>query len=285
GKDHNAAGGSHDIGEAICNEVSKTDVPYNIPYEFFLVGGKKMSSSKGIGQTAREIVDLVPPEILRYLMVKTQPKSRIEFDPEGDTIPRLFDQHDEAAKWYFHKGEKDTMQTDLARAFELSQVSEGKPKERFLPRFSQLVFIMQIPRLNLQAEVEKMKGAKLTKADREEIDMRMKYAQKWLETYAPDRYRYKLQETLPEIAGALTESQKEFTRLLADRLEEIKDWEGELIHGTIHELAKSHEEFTPKDCFQAIYRLFLGKDFGPQAGWFLSALEKDFVIKRLQRSG
>jgi lysyl-tRNA synthetase class 1 len=284
GKDHNAAGGSHEIGEAICAEISKTDVPFNIPYEFFLVGGKKMSSSKGVGQTAREIADLVPPEILRFLMVKTQPKSRIEFDPEGDTIPRLFDQHDEAAKWYFFKGKKDTVQTDLARAFELSQVTGGKPKERYFPRFSQLVFIMQIPRLDILKEVEKMKGTPLTVEDREEINLRIKYAKKWLETYAPDRYRYHLQEKIPEIAGALTENQKEFARLLAEKLEQIDEWEGELIHGTIHELVKSHEKFTPKDCFQAIYRLFLAKDFGPQAGWFLSALEKEFVIKRLQRS-
>ena len=284
GKDHNAAGGSHDVGEAICGEIAKTDVPYNIPYEFFLVGGKKMSSSKGIGQTAREIADLVPPEILRYLMVKTQPKSRIEFDPEGDTIPRLFDQHDEAAKWYFFDGEKDTVQTDMGRAFRLSQISDKKPVKRFLPRFSQLVFIMQIPRLDVYKEVEKMKGSALTNADREEIDLRLKYAKKWLETYAPDRYRYELQETLPEIADTLSENQKDFTRLLAEKLENIEKWEGELIHGNIHELVKQHEEFTPKDCFQAIYKLFLGKDFGPQAGWFLSALEQDFVVKRLQRS-
>jgi len=284
GKDHNAAGGSHDIGVAICDEISKTDVPYNIPYEFFLVGGKKMSSSKGIGQTAREIADLVPPEILRYLMVKTQPKSRIEFDPEGDTIPRLFDQHDEGAKWYFEKGEKDTVQTDMARAFELSQVSNKSPKERFLPRFSQIVFIMQIPRLDIYTEVEKMKGVELTKEDREEIDLRLKYAKKWLETYAPDKYRYNLQEALPKEAEDLSENQREFARLLAERLEETDKWDGELIHGGIHELVKDHEEFTPKECFQAIYRLFLGKDFGPQAGWFLSALEKDFVVKRLQRS-
>lgn len=284
GKDHNAAGGSHDIGVAICNEISKTDVPYNIPYEFFLIGGKKMSSSKGIGQTAREIADLVPPEILRYLMVKVQPKSRIEFDPEGDTIPRLFDQHDEAAKWYFSKDEKDTVQTDLARAFELSQLTDDRPIERFLPRFSQLVFIMQIPRLDVYEEMAKIKGAKLSDADREEIDLRTKYAKKWLETYAPDRYRYELQEKLPETADELTENQKEFARLLAKKLEEIAEWEGELIHGTIHELIKSHEELTPKDSFQAIYKLFLGKDFGPQAGWFLSALEKDFVVKRLWRT-
>ena len=160
GKDHNAAGGSRDIGEAICKEVSHTNIPFNIPYEFFLVGGKKMSSSKGIGQTARDIADLIPPEILRYLMVKTVANRPIDFEPEGDTIPRLFDQHDEAAKWYFHKGEKDTLQTDLARAFELAQISKKKPVERFLPRFSQLVFIIQIPRLDVYEEVAKMKGAK-----------------------------------------------------------------------------------------------------------------------------
>lgn len=284
GKDHNAAGGSHNIGEAICAEVSKTSVPYNIPYEFFLVGGKKMSSSKGIGQTAREIADLIPPEMLRYLMVKTQPKSRIEFDPEGDTIPRLFDQHDEAAKWYFHKGEKDTVQTDMARAFELSQVTDKKPEERFLPRFSQVVFIMQIPRLDVYKEVEKMKGAPLTDLDREEVDMRLKYARKWLDTYAPDRYRYELQEKLPEAASQLTDLQKDFCSKLGDLLDGLENWEGEAIHGSIHELVKGHEEYTPKDCFQAIYKLFLGKDFGPQAGWFLSALEKDFVVNRLHRS-
>lgn len=283
GKDHNAAGGSHDIGEEICRTVSKSRIPFNIPYEFFLVGGKKMSSSKGVGQTAREIADLVPPEILRYLMVKTVPATRIEFDPEGDTIPRLFDQHDEASKWYFYGGEKDTVQTDLGRAFELSQVSDEKPVERFLPRFSQLVFIIQIPRLDVLAEVEKLKGSPLTNVDTEEIELRVKYAKKWLETYAPDRYRYALQEALPEAAKELTDIQNKFADGLAEKLEEMTEWDGEKMHGAIHELIKSDEAYTPKDCFQALYTLFLGKDFGPQAGWFLSALEKEFVLSRLRK--
>lgn len=282
GKDHNAAGGSHDIAKAICAEVAHKTVPFNIPYEFFLVGGKKMSSSKGLGQTARDIANLVPPEILRYLMIKTLPNRPIEFDPEGDTIPRLFDQHDEAAKWYFHSGEKDTLQTDLARSFELSQLTSAKPVERFLPRFSQLVFIIQIPRLNVYDEVTKMKGTPLTDADREEIDLRVKYARQWLATYAPDQYRYELQETIPAIAETLTESQKTFVAKLADALDTVSAWDGQELHGAIHTLVKSDETFTPKDSFQAIYKLFLGKDFGPQAGWFLSAFDKDFVIKRLK---
>ncbi len=282
GKDHNAAGGSHDIGVAICNEISKTDVPFNVPYEFFLIGGKKMSASKGLGQSARDIANLVPPEILRYLMIAKKPNQPIEFDPEGDTIPRLFDQHDESAKWYFEKGEKDTLQTDLARCFELSQTSDETPVEKFLPRFSQLVFIIQIPRLDVYEEVAKMKGSVLTDADRDEIDLRIKYAKQWIETFAPEKYIYKLQDSLPESASKLTDIQKKFLSTLSDKLSNIDNWDGELIHGQIHEIVKNSEEFGPKICFPAIYNLFLGKEYGPQVGWFLSALEKDFVINRLK---
>ena len=282
GKDHNAAGGSHDIGEVICKEISKTEVPFNIPYEFFLIGGKKMSSSKGVGQMARDIADLVPPEILRFLMLSKKPNQPIEFDPEGDTIPRLFDTHDRSAELYFSKEEKDTMQTDLARLYELSQITNEQPAERFLPRFGQLVFIIQIPRLDVYEEMAKIKGAALTDADRKEIDLRVKYAKKWLETYAPDRYRYELQEELPVVAGELTDIQKEFLSNLVNELEQLNDWEGEKVHGAIHSIVKSSENFAPRDCFQAIYKIFLAKENGPQAGWFLSALDKEFVIKRIK---
>ncbi|MBN2087418.1 lysine--tRNA ligase [Candidatus Peregrinibacteria bacterium] len=283
GKDHNAAGGSHNIGEAICKEISHTNIPFNVPYEFFLIGGKKMSASKGLGQSARDIANLVPPEILRYLMIAKKPNQPIEFDPEGDTIPRLFDQHDSAAKWYFEKGEKDVMQTDLARSFELCQLSDKKPTERYLPRFSQLVFIMQIPRLDVYEEMAKIKGSELSDADKEEIDLRMKYAKIWLESFAPDKYKYELQDALPEMAKELTDLQKQFIKALSDKLESV-EWDGELIHGNIHEIVKGNEDYTPKDCFQAVYKLFLAKEYGPQVGWFLSALDKDFVINRLQEA-
>jgi len=283
GKDHNAAGGSHDVAETICNEISKTPIPFNIPYEFLLIGGNKMSSSKGLGATARGVADLLPPEILRYLLLYKKYNQTVEFNPEGETIPRLFDQHDGAAKWYFKKDEKDTVQTDSARAFALSQVSKETPQEHFLPRFSQLVFIIQIPRLNVYEEVAKMKGSELTDLDRKEIDLRVKYAKRWLETYAPNKFRYKLQETIPEIAKELTNLQIEFTLKLAEKLENMNDWNGETVHGSIHEIVKNNENYSPKECFQAIYKLFLGKDFGPQAGWFLSALDKDLVINRLRK--
>ncbi|MBU2595339.1 lysine--tRNA ligase, partial [Patescibacteria group bacterium] len=94
GKDHNAAGGSRDIARAIATEVLKIKEPYNIVYEHFLIGGKKMSSSKGLGVTARDMFEILPPQVLRYLILRTPIERAINFDPEGESIPQLFDDYD-----------------------------------------------------------------------------------------------------------------------------------------------------------------------------------------------
>src|SRR5258708_325150 len=49
GKDHASAGGSRDIAVEICKKVFNFPEPFNLPYEFLLIGGKKMSTSKGLG--------------------------------------------------------------------------------------------------------------------------------------------------------------------------------------------------------------------------------------------
>src|SRR3989344_1762578 len=45
GKDHSTKGGAREIADTISREVFNREPPLNIPYEFFNVGGKKMSSS------------------------------------------------------------------------------------------------------------------------------------------------------------------------------------------------------------------------------------------------
>ena len=53
GKDHNTRGGSRDVADAVTREVFEIEPPLNVPYEFFLIGGAKMSSSKGLGARPR----------------------------------------------------------------------------------------------------------------------------------------------------------------------------------------------------------------------------------------
>lgn len=279
GKDHNAAGGSHEVAEGIAREVFKGRIPFNIPYEFFLFGGAKMSASKGLGASSKEVADLLPPEILRFLMTRTWPHQPIDFNVEGETIPRLYDRHDDAARLYFSDPQNTS---DDARAFYYSQVDTDGLKPHFLARFSRVAFTVQLPHLDFWKEMEKVKGAPLTKHEKIDTEERRTLSQLWVENYAPESYKFSIQGDMPEAAYTLTKEQKEWLLALA-RLMTEKEWKGEELHNQIHELRKQ-SSLQPRQAFEAIYKVLLGKDSGPQAGWFLEALEKKFVIERFRES-
>ncbi len=82
GKDHAVAGGSYDTGMRISKEVYEYEPPRPIPYGHIHLKGKgKMSSSKGVTVTIKEMLDVVPPDVLRYMIIKTKPEKLIDFDP------------------------------------------------------------------------------------------------------------------------------------------------------------------------------------------------------------
>ncbi len=275
GKDHSTKGGSREITDAICKEVFKREPPFNIPYEFFLVAGRKMSASKGAGASSREIADLLPTELLRLLMFVKEPQKAIDFIPDGDTIPVLYDLYDKLADNYF-KGVKD----DYARIFSLSHKT-AQIEKRFLPRFSQIAFLVQMPHMNLEEEAEKIKGEKLTELDKEEISSRSRYASHWLKNYAPEDYKYELQKSVPESVGDFNGKQKVALKILLDYIKSQKVLSGQTLHAKLHEI-KEQVQIDPKELFNAIYLSFLGKENGPKAGWFLSVLDKKFLEERLE---
>lgn len=278
GKDHSTRGGSRNIADTISREIFKHKPPFNIPYEFFQVGGKKMSSSKGKGSSSKEISDLLPPEILRLLLLGKDPKRVIDFIPDGDTIPILYDTYDKMAESFFKKEEND-----YSRIFKLiHKGSEEKLKERFLPRFSQIAFLSQMPHMDIYAEVEKIKTTALTKEDKKEIDSRSEYAKKWLSKYAPEDYKYELREDkVPDPAKKFTEKQKEGLGKILEYIKSQETLDGQGLHSKVHDI-KKEMEIEPKELFSAIYLSFLGKDRGPKVGWFLSVLPKKFLEKRLE---
>jgi len=278
GKDHYSKGGARQVAEAISREVLEYNPPYGVFNEFFLIGGKKMSSSKGNAATAKEMVDLLPAHILRLLLLKTPINRQIDFDPEGDAIPVLFDAYDRFAE-KFWSGIDD----DDAQVFRFSHLPEQRDSltQRFLPRFSQIAFLVQMPHMDLYEEVEKMKGESLTSDDTKEIDLRAEYAKKWLADYADDKFIFALQDALPSAVSAITSEQKAALALFADKLEGIDVSDGQAIHELTHEI-KEESGLSPKEFFTAIYLAFLGKESGPKVGWFLSTLEKDFILTRLR---
>jgi len=276
GKDHSTRGGAREIAETISQEVFEHIPPFNIPYEFFQVGGKKMSSSKGAGSSSKEIADLLPPELLRLLLLGKDPKKVIDFIPDGDTIPILYDLYDKMASEYFSKTEGD-----YQRIFSIIHASE-KITERFLPRFSQIAFLVQMPHMDIEEEVEKIKGEKLSEEDKKEIYYRARYAKNWLDKYAPEDYKYELKEMeIPDAAKSLTQKQKDVLKILLVYVKSQEKLDGQELHTKIHYI-KKESNINPKELFSAIYLIFLGKDSGPKAGWFLSVLDREFLEKRLE---
>jgi len=120
----------------------------------------------------------------------------------------------------------------------------------------------------------------LTEIEKQEIEDRIVAAKKWLEKYAPENYKFTVQEKMPEAAKSLSNEQKEFLERILNVLKS-KDFTGEDLHKEIHNI-KKEIGIPPRDAFSAIYLTFLGKDSGPQAGWLLASLDKEFVIERLE---
>ena len=156
-----------------------------------------------------------------------------------------------------------------------------KITERILPRFSEIAFLVQMPHINIKKQIEAEEGGKLHKADLEELALRKKYAEKWLATYAPEDYKFEIQKELPEAAKSLSSEQKTALGEVSAFLESEKELDGAKLHNKLHEI-KKELNIEPRHFFSAIYLSILGKENGPKAGWFLSVLSKDFLIKRFK---
>lgn len=124
GKDHNAPGGSRSVAARCLGEIFGKVPPVNIPYEFFLVGGAKMSSSRGVGVSLKDMVDLLPPEALRFLMIRAHPKTTVDFAPTEEKFVRLM--HDFDRVRMNAAGSEDSHSRD-SRLYDVVRVSEELP--------------------------------------------------------------------------------------------------------------------------------------------------------------
>jgi lysyl-tRNA synthetase class 1 len=268
GKDHATRGGSYDSGARICREVFKAEPPFPVTYEWIAFTGQgDMSKSKGNVLSVHRMLEVVPPEVLRYLVVKTRPMRSINFDP-GLPLLALVDEFDDAAST-----SRDT------RAMALSGADQFKPIG--VP-FRHLVNVVQMADFDLDQVVVILRRNGYAVEDETAVKERAGYAMRWLREFAPEDVRFSVQRTLPASAGNLTAPERGFLRLLADRLRPGQT--GEEIHALVYEVAKEAGLEKTTAAFQAIYRVFLDRPRGPRAGWFLAFLDRAFVLARLREA-
>jgi lysyl-tRNA synthetase class 1 len=276
GKDHGSAGGSYDIAMALCDEVFHIEKPFKLPYEFFLIGGKKMSSSKGLGLKSHDITVILPPAVARFLFSRTDHKQAIDFDPNGTmTIPELYDEYDRCWQAYI-----DGSDEDLGRAFELAQIKDVPEKTKiYLPRFREVAQVIQMGNIDVAKYFEGKKGESLSGSEKEILEERIKYAKTWLDNYAPEDAIYSFKEKLPQTE--ITKTQQEYLGKIAEVVDSSSTPEEmeKIIYSTSQEM-----KLAAKDAFGAIYSVLIGKNHGPKVAWLIFGIGKDKVKERFQEA-
>lgn len=148
-------------------------------------------------------------------------------------------------------------------------------------KFLQVVFIIQMPHLNLLKEAEKLKKEELTDDEKNKLNRRAEYAAIWLQKIADEKFQYLMRKDGISYFQSLPLAIQIFLRNLSDGLYTLDYWTSENIQKIVFEFIKSFN-LDPKEGFGYIYQLFLNKDSGPQLGWFLASLDKKFVTDRLE---
>ncbi len=275
GKDHMTEGGSHDFAKLMCKEVIDYPVPFHFSHEFFLTGGSKMSSSKGIGSSAREIANIIPAYLIKFAVARVKYNKAIDFDPYGMSIPDLFDAYDEAALAYWEKS-NDL----LSRVYELSQVAKIDEQKKFLPRFRDVVQFLQDPKIDLKKKFSEIKGDKLDKDEQRILDERTKYAKIWLKDYAPDEFVFQIDDQVGEQTMSLSDLQIKYLREVDELIKQPISGPEELQQ-QLYDLSRK-VGLSPKKAFQALYTSLIGKTFGPKAAWLIYDQQKTVRAKLKQ---
>ncbi|MBP2132087.1 lysyl-tRNA synthetase class 1 [Methanomicrobium sp. W14] len=264
GKDHAASGGSYETGKEIVKKIFNANAPYPVPYEWISLKGKgAMASSTGVAITIDSMLEIVPPDVLRYLIARSKPEKAITFDP-GMGLLTLIDEYARVAE-----------KAD-SREYELSKISSNLATD--IP-FRHLVTVVQIAKDD-KSVMEVLKRSGYDIKDEGAVLKRASRARIWVEKYAPDMVKFTVKKELPQDVFSFNDAEKYALGILVSKMEGLSDWTAENLHNSVYNTAEE-AGINPKSVFTCIYRSILGQERGPRAGWFLEALGKDFVTRRL----
>lgn len=278
GKEHATKGGSYDTGVEFAKEIFNYQAPYPIPYDTINLLGdtKKMSSSLGNLVTPAQALEIMPPEILRYFILRSLPKTILYFD-SGLGLYNLIDEFGAV-----EQAVKSGQPHQFSEAYKLATAHSHQRTISSIP-FSHLVSVYQAAQgdsAQVMAILARTGYQQEVKEQQDIIEREIPYVANWLEKYAPEKVRFAVQQQLPQVA--LSAQQQAFCDNLAERLESTEDVDGEAMHQLIYQ-AKEAAKLSPTAAFQALYLLILNKTAGPKAGWFLASLNRQWLIARLRR--
>jgi lysyl-tRNA synthetase class 1 len=141
----------------------------------------------------------------------------------------------------------------------------------------------------MERVIKRLKETKILSKDlddlsRDRIKSRLLRARNWVNKYAPDTYRIRIIEELPDlIKTSLSDVQRSKLRILLQELNKLDVWSEDNIKEAMKKVPRESKD-VERAFFEAVYLVFFGKPSGPRIAPYLAMLGKDFVLRRLERA-
>lgn len=281
GKDHSSEGGSYTTAKEIVKEVFGGTPPVYLQYDFVSVKGQggKMSSSAGNLVTVNDVLDVFEPEMVRWIFASY--KSNVDFAISFDLdVIKQYEDFDRQERLAYGAEEGNEKKVAMAkRVMELAQVGPMPKVIPFQPSFRHLTNILQINGGDIQKAKAYYQAEIKNERDERRFNERSKCALFWLTNYAPEDFKFSLNEVAPQME--LTTSERDMLKLLCNYLE--TSWPNtekelhEKMYSLIHEVA-----IEPMAAFTTIYKLLISKERGPKLAGFILTVGKDRILKILK---
>jgi lysyl-tRNA synthetase class 1 len=267
GKDHGASGGSYDTGKEISLLFGDTP-PHPLTYEWISLKGQgAMSSSSGNTIGPLEALELVPPEILRYLIASTKPKRAIDFDA-GMSLVNLADEYERLVS---RDLESEFSNEELTRrqrvaiedAMGTIKMSSIGDVIRSPITFRHLAMLAQV---KSDDEIIDSLGA--------EVSARLSKMKNWIDgAYFPDEMR------ITVLTSPAQNLDSTITSVLSKSLA-VCEWNNAAISKAISAAFKDND-ISLKEGYRTLYLAILGLERGPKLSPILAELKRENVLNLL----
>jgi len=251
GMDHHTRGGSWDTCVAVFNEMFKREPPIGYKFGFILFKGRKYSKSKGIGMGVTELLELLPADVIAYLLLKPDLQENIDIDPSPVNLLRALDDFKSAGDLSAMNPELSTLtRTDRKRVLAF-RLSSGKPAWK--SSFTDLLLYYELYK-DWGVVAEKLQ-------DKEGVERLKLHVEGWVKRgFVPEEYSFSFAPS-----KVSSQASRDFVESLSPGMSALE------IHNLVFEVAKRNS-IEASALFSELYQSLIAKPKGPKMGKFIEAI-------------
>jgi lysyl-tRNA synthetase class 1 len=284
GVDHQSPGSSFVVGAELVREVFGGEQPIGPMYAFVGISGMaKMSSSKGSAPTPADALEIMEPQVLRWLYARRRPQQSftIAFDQE---IYRLYDEWDALGRKVVEGTAAPSHATAFARAVgTVAGPLASTPVPLPYRTLASIVDITTGDAVQVLRILSDLDPGNNPVDSLDDVRPRLNCAQTWVMTQmSVDQRTFVRDEPDTRLLATLSATERDSVTLLLDRLDGYWSLQGltTLVYA-IPKLQAGLEmdaEPTPelkaaqRRFFALLYTLLVGRDTGPRLPTLLLAI-------------